>query len=181
MTDDEWMFRLGVTFKPEGVVSPEISALKDDEGSVAERVLYTKHRGHLLLMHSFQSFFIETLNLAARRIVENGWPEQREYSVALLQFYSLFRRFRTCEILFESGYPFDGLAHIRDVKDRTFLLCAIASNRFTFTEAFDAKEGIPLDDNYGEITRENRMKVSRRISQEFIGKSSGLLEGSKTA
>ena len=75
MTGDEWMFRLGAAFKPEGVVNPEISALANDEGSVAEGVLYKNHRGHLLLMHWFQSFFIETLNLAVRRVLENGWPE----------------------------------------------------------------------------------------------------------
>jgi hypothetical protein len=34
------MVRLGATFTAEGVVSQELSALANDEGSVAENVLY---------------------------------------------------------------------------------------------------------------------------------------------
>lgn len=180
MTGDEWMARLGATFKPEGVVSSEISGLARDEGLVADNVLYKSHRGHLLLMHSFQSFFIETLKRATQLIFAKGWPNGPNYSVALVQFHSLFQRFRACEILFEAGYPLDGMAHIRDIKDRAFVLCAIAKNRLTFIDAFGTKEGIPIDENYGDVTRENRMKVSRRISQEFIGKSSGLSEENQT-
>jgi hypothetical protein len=174
LSGDEWMARLETTFEPEGTVSTEIADLAASEGSVGEKILYKNHRGHLLLMHSFLSFFIETLNCAARLIRERGWPEGAHYPVTLVQFHSLFQRFRATEILFESGYPLDAMAHIRDVKDRAFLLCAIAKNRLTFMEAFGAKEGLPLDENYGDVTRNSRMKVSRRISQEFIGKSSGL-------
>lgn len=173
------MARLGAAFKPEGVVSSEIGALARSEGDVADQILYVKHRGQLLLMHSFQSFFIQTLNLATKHILENGRPEQQQYMVALLHFFGLFRRFRACEILFESGYPLDGLAHIRDVKDRAFLLCAIARNRLTFVEAFGGKEGLLVEEDYADVTRGNRMKVSSRVSQELMGKSSGLSEANQ--
>jgi hypothetical protein len=83
---------------------------------------------------------------------------------------------RACQILFESGYPLDGLAHIRDVKDRALLLCAIAKHRLTFVQAFGATDSLPVDEDYAEVTRQSRMKVSRRVFQEFLGKSSGLSE-----
>jgi hypothetical protein len=65
-------------------------------------------------------------------------------------------------------------AHIRDIKDRAFAICAIAANRLTFLEFFGIKEGLVMSDEWANETREHRMKVSNRIRHEFISKSSGL-------
>jgi len=45
---------------------------------------------------------------------------------------------------------------------------------------FGHREGLLVDEEYGNKTRDNRMKVSGRIRQEFIGKSSGLSPDDQT-
>ncbi|HTB14453.1 MAG TPA: hypothetical protein VK752_22940 [Bryobacteraceae bacterium] len=97
------------------------------------------------------------------------------YPVAFVGFANLFRRFRACEILYSRAYPLDGYALMRDLKDRAFMMAAVALNRMTFLDSLGLKEGLsPSQKDFGEKTAENRRKVDNRITQEFIGKSSGL-------
>jgi len=111
---------LSAAFGPPGAVSYEITSLAKAESAIADTILHTSHKGHRFLVDSFQSFFMQTLNRAVSLIREQGWPSPEHYMTALAQFAVLFRRFRAAHILFETGYPLDGVAHMRDVKDRAF-------------------------------------------------------------
>jgi len=174
LTDNEWSELLEKTFPNNGNATNEILALALSERDVPGKIFDNDCRGYLRLASAFITFFIETLNTATETIKIKGWPSSADYTVAFNHFFILFRRFRACELLFESGYPLDGMAHLRDVKDRVILLCAVAKNRTSFAEIAGVVEGIKFDEIAAKLTRDLRQKASNRISKEFMGPSSGL-------
>jgi hypothetical protein len=87
------------------------------------------------LLCSFQSFFIETLILASKEVSAYGWLKNApNYSVVLAAFFMLLRPFWSCEILYMKGYPLDGYALMRDIKDRALLIAGVSRNLTTFPQ-----------------------------------------------
>ncbi|MDA3936672.1 MAG: hypothetical protein PF636_07400, partial [Actinomycetota bacterium] len=161
MTVEKWQQRLEDNFTVGDIIGGhliDVIALEKDYG---QHVVSTFH-GRSVLMDSFQSFFIETLLSAEEWTRVNELPAGRPYySTILVYFLTVFRSFRACQVLFLSGYPLDGFSLIRDIKDRAFLLCAIAHNLTTF-EAVTA------------INKGERMKEERRVFSLLVGEDSGL-------
>jgi hypothetical protein len=126
MSVDEWHKRLADTFKVNGLVGGHLRIVHDAEDKVGD-YLVNGLRGQDALLCSFQSFFIETLMLTNKEVNARGWPKNApNYSVTLAAFFILFRRFRACEVLYIEGYPLDGYALMRDIKDRAFLFAGVA-------------------------------------------------------
>ncbi len=86
----------------------------------------------------------------------------------------MFRRFRACEILLLSGYPSDGYALLRGLKDLTIIVASIAHNLTTFPKTWGIKDDqILTEDNLHEITK-LRKQEEGRIWNLFLRKNSGL-------
>ena len=175
MTVAEWQKRLSDTFTVHGLVGGNLLTVQESEDAVGNHLVNT-FRGQNVLLDSFQSFFIETLSLANHQIIAADWPKDRlNYPVALTAFFNLFRRLRACEILYIKGYPLDGYALMRDIKDRAFMLAGVARNLVTFAEVIGAPP-TPIKDaaEYKKQSTRNRKDTEHRVMHEFIGKTSGL-------
>lgn len=173
MSVDEWHQRLAVTFKVDGLICGHMRIVDEAEDRVSHD-LSTSLRGQDALLCSFQSFFIETLVLAKEEVKAQGWPKG-SYSLAFAAFHILFGRFRACEILYWKGYPLDGYALMRDVKDRALLFAGVARNITTFGKIF----GLPVSptseaDRCGKEMTKNRKDNEHRVMQAMTGERSGL-------
>jgi hypothetical protein len=175
MSVDEWYKRLADTFKVNGLVGGHLRIVYDAEDRVGN-YLVSKFRGQDALLCSFQSFFIETLVLADRDIKAHGWPrDSPNYTVALAAFFNLFRRFRACEILYIKGYPLDGYALMRDIKDRALLMAGVAHNITTFERILGLPVSDPSNpDSYDKEPTRNRKNNEHRVMHAMTGKMSGL-------
>jgi hypothetical protein len=175
MTVAEWQKRLADTFTVNGLVGGNLLSVQNSEDAAGSYVEKT-FRGRAFLLDSFQSFFVDTLKLANQQVSLNGWPQDRShYSVAHVYFFSLFRRCRACEILYNRGYPLDAYALMRDIKDRAFMLAGVAHNMITFSGIIGAP-ATPINDpkEFKKKTTNNRKAAERRITSELMGATSGL-------
>lgn len=124
----EWQNRLEDNFTVGGVIGGNLLEILVLERAYGEYFAATFH-GQSVLIDSFQSFYIETLHNALQWVADHGWPEACEnYTPTLMQYVTIFRRFRACENLLLKGYPLDGYALLRDLKDRAILLAGIATH-----------------------------------------------------
>lgn len=172
---DEWHQRLAGTFKVDGLVGGHLRIVAEAEERVSND-LVTTFRGQDALLCSFQSFFIETLMMASKDISTLGGPKNApNYSVVLLAFFILFRRFRSCEILYIKGYPLDGYALMRDIKDRALLIAGVARNLTTFPQILGATGAPTIDGkNYRKQATRNRKDNEHCVMHAIVGKTSGL-------
>jgi hypothetical protein len=157
----EWQSRLEDAFSEGGIVGPYLLDVIALERAYGEHYIATFH-GQSVLMDSFQSFFVETLRRSERWIVDNGWPEDCAYYGAILVCYlTVFRSFRACQNLLLAGYPLDGFALLRDIKDRAILYCAMA-------------KGLSSWSAIHTLDKSKRLNEERRIFDLLIGKHSGI-------
>jgi len=164
MDVDKWQKRLEDNFTEYGVIGSHLLEIIDMEKAYGQYYASTFH-GQSVLMDSFQSFYIETIRSAQGWVVNNGWPENAPCYAPILFFYvTIFRSFRACQNLLVSGYPFDGYALLRDVKDRAILLCGIAHNLTSFQAIHALRKG-------------DRKREERKVFDRIIGKDSGLSVG----
>ena len=136
MDTAEWQKRLEDTFSSNGIVGARLLEVQEQEINCGLHVA-KQYTGQLTLIDSFQDFFIETLEKAIESL--NTFKETEEtksYQLIVLFYIILFRRFRSCENLLSKGYPLDGYALLRDLKDRAVLLGAITNNYSAFNELF---------------------------------------------
>jgi hypothetical protein len=174
MSVAEWQRQLADTFTVDGPVGGHLRIVDEAEGNVSN-YLITNFHGQDVLLSSFQGFFIETLLLANRRVQEHGWPKNApNYSVALAAFFNLFRRFRACEILYVKGYPLDGYALMRDIKDRALLYAGVARNITTFVKVLGLPATQASDPSYGKKATRNRKENEHLVMHAMTGKTSGL-------
>jgi hypothetical protein len=128
-------------------------------------------------------FFAETLQIQVEYHSQHGWPPQEpNYAVTFLMYLTMFRAVRATEVLSVHGYPLQGYALQRSIKDQIFVLWAVANNIVDSSELFGWQEGLALDGTRDEAmkkTAENRMKTERKIRSLIIGKESGLSEGAQ--
>ena len=95
----EWQKRLEDRFTVNGIVGGNLVNIFNQERACGEYFANT-FRGKNVLIDSFQSFYIDSLNNAFDFVKNNGWPRECEYyPVILHQFLSIFKSFRACENL----------------------------------------------------------------------------------
>jgi hypothetical protein len=87
----------------------------------------------------------------------------------------MFRSYRACENLLFKGYPFDGYALLRDLKDRAIFMCAISHNISSFSRlyGYDAKMELKTPEDLKKL-KDKCMKEENRILNKIIRKESGL-------
>jgi hypothetical protein len=175
MSVDEWHKRLADTFKVNGLVGGHLLIVHEAEDNVGNYLVNT-FRGQNALLDSFQSFFIETLTVANSQIAVSGWPRNApNYSVTLAAFFNLFRRFRACEVLYLKGYPLDGYALMRDIKDRALLIAGVARNLTTFPKILGAPAAPSIaGKEYSKQATRNRKDNEQHVMHAMTGKTSGL-------
>lgn len=154
-----------------GVVGGHLCEVFNFENTYADSFAERYH-GQFVLIDSFQSFYIETIRLAYKWIAENGWPQSCEsYSVILLYSVIIFRSFRACEILLTKGYPLDGYALLRDLKDRAVFLGGIAHN-ITKVSKIIGYEG--FKSGTAKKIKKERKNEEYRVLGRMIRRESGL-------
>jgi len=91
----------------------------------------------------------------------------------------MFRTVRATEVLSVKGYPLQGYALQRSIKDQVFTLWAIANNMMGFGELFGWQEASTFGGTRDEGLKKmaaSRMKAEHKIRSLIIGKESGLSE-----
>ena len=174
MDVSEWQERLEKFFTVNGVVGGYLSEILDLESQYGEYI-FKKFHGQRVLMDSYFSFFIETIRAANRAVKEKGWPLNSPYYGPTVLFYvTLFRSFRAADNLLTKGYPLDGYALLRDIKDRAIFLAAIAHGITSLSRIFGYAGNRALTDETYKKLKAERKKEERRIFNEIIRKKSGL-------
>lgn len=170
----KWQKRLENNFTEYGVVGGHL--LKIIEMEKAYGAFYAKtFRGQSVLIDAFQSFYIETIRSVQGWVANHGWPKEYEnYALIFLLYVTTFRSFRACENLLTSGYPLDGYALLRDLKDRAILVCGIAHNLTSFPAIYGYSGKKAITDAIWRRIKEDRKKEERRIFNLIIRKHSNL-------
>ncbi|MFH1934636.1 MAG: hypothetical protein ABIN18_24090 [Pseudomonadota bacterium] len=128
----EWQKRLEDNFSFRGRIDRNLLEVYKMEKAYGEYLNNTFH-GQRVLINSFQDYFVETIHCALDWVNQNGWPDKcKNYPVILLYYVTMFKSFRACENLLRTGYPLDGYALMRDLKDRSIFLVGIAHNIVSF-------------------------------------------------
>ena len=174
---NQWQKRLEDNFSSNGIVGGHLFEIFDLEKKCGESFANTYH-GQSVLIDSFQSSYIETIRSAYTWIAQNGWQEGSHYYSTILVFYVVnFRSFRACENLLMKGYPLDGYALLRDLKDRAVFLGAIANNITTFHKIYYGYAGAGTDtEKVWKKHKNERKKEENRVLGWMLRKDSGLPE-----
>lgn len=174
MNVEQWQRRLEENFTTKGAIGGNLFDVLDREKACRESFFQIFH-GQAVLSESFQSFFVETLKTVRQWIASNGWPPAcPNYVFIYVYYWVMFRRFRACEILLLSGYPFDGYALLRGLKDQTIVLAGIAHNLTTLTRTWGAMDGQTLtEDDFDGLTN-RRIQEDKKIWRLLLRKDSGL-------
>jgi hypothetical protein len=92
-----------------------------------------------------------------------------------MYYVVLFRSFRACENLLLKGYPLDGYALLRDLKDRCIFLAAIAHNITTYPAIQGVKglDELTLEDKRKKMLN-LRKKEENRVMNNMLRSKSGL-------
>lgn len=171
----EWQQRLIDNFSHDGTVGANLHPVIDAENAYGYHFVSTYH-GQNYLIESFQSFFFESLERARSKVYENGWPDdQPNYAPVLIYFVTMFRSYRACENLFLKGYPYDGYALLRDLKDRAIFLSAIAQGitNFQAIMGYPDKDAEITDDAMKRLLSDKK-KEEIRVLNLMIRGGSGL-------
>lgn len=174
MDVSEWQNRLERYFTINGVVGGHLLEIIDKEKKYGEFVI-TKFHGQRVLMDSFFSFFIETIRTANSDVKKKGWPANNpEYGPTVLLYVTLFRSFRAAENLFTRGYPLDGYALLRDIKDRSIFLGAIVNGITSLSKILGYVGNKALTEETYRKLKTERKKEEFRVLDLMIRKKSGL-------
>ena len=175
----EWQKRLEDTFSEDGLIGKRLLNIIEMEKEYGQYVMQ-KFSGYRFLTESFFDFYIETLQAANDWISMNGTPSDApSYSSVFLFYVMSFRRLRAAENLFLCGYPMDGYALLRDMKDRAICMGAIMNRLGSFSSLYLGERHI--DDQGKTLTRDEYIAVSKRrakkeraVRKQMIGEESGL-------
>jgi hypothetical protein len=174
----QWQDRLHEAFDHNGVLGGKfLLGVTQLEGLVGQHFV-GKYHGHRLLTDAFLDFFAETLQTQLAFHSQCGWPKNEpNYVPTFLMYLTIFHTVRATEVLSVNGYPLQGYALQRSIKDQVFTLWAMANNMMGLIEMFGWQEGLTFSATRTEDNRKiaaNRMKIERKIRSLIIGKESGL-------
>jgi hypothetical protein len=172
----EWQSRLENYFKVNGITGKPLLPVLAMESDYGRYVVET-FLGQFVLMDSFFAFFIETVNRAVTLGRSKKWPPEYSTYPLVLQYYiTVFRSFRAAENLLKCGYPLDGYALLRDLKDRAIFAGALAHGKTSFYKLF----GSPNVQSLTSITQKEYRQIKkrckdeeRRVLNEMIRRESG--------
>jgi hypothetical protein len=190
MTDEEskqrisqWQDRVHETFDYNRMLGGKfLFPMMQLAGTVGE-LFIKNYRGHRLLTDAFLDFYGDTLQTQLSFHSRNGWPSNEQfYPLTFLMHLTVFRTVRATEVLSVKGYPLQGYALQRSIKDQVFILWAIAKNVVSFGELFGWQGAFTSGGTRDEVLRKmaaKRMMAENKIRSLIIGKESGLSEGTQ--
>jgi hypothetical protein len=170
--------RLMDAFTVKGILGKKVLSVIYYEKAYGEYVEET-WRGHSILSHSFQEFYIETIQAATSVWQEKERkPTPPNYSETILWHFGNFRNLRAVDILFHNGYPMDGFARLRHIKESAIWGGAMLGGVTTYTDIKGLQSvlftGKPVTSADWTKFRKNRKKEERRVFGPMIRKESGL-------
>lgn len=174
----EWMKRLENTFSTEGIIGARLLDIIDSEKAYESYVI-KKFQGYHILMDSFFDFYIETLKKSNELFLKSEPTESdMDYRLISLLHITSFKNLRASENLFLKGYPLDGYALLRDLKDRAIFLAAIVNGLSSFSALYGYKDlkGTMSKEDFQEKVFQARLKEEKRILEYMVRKKSGLDE-----
>jgi hypothetical protein len=187
----QWSNRLRTSFTREGVHAPELLEVRLAEAA-HEQITQGVCSAHTLLIDSFLSFTIETINLARASYPQRPTGSgNRYYGAHLGEYLLVVRSVRAAEALLRAGYPLDGFGLVRDIKEQALLHAAIALRLTTFQkvngyDALPARLPEPPKQSRDVLAdakqrydvfvaiRKARRKEQRRVLDNMTGSTSGL-------
>lgn len=179
MNVSEWQRRLESTFSKNGIIGSKLVDIINQESEYGNYVINTFH-GYGVLQDSFFDFFIETLQRANQFGRKHGIPKEAPYyNITFLTQLTNFRNFRAAENLLLKGYPLDGYALLRDLKDRAIFQAAIMKDITTFKKLRGhdiletAKGNLSSDSDLYKKAKNQQKSQERRILNLFLGEKSG--------
>ena len=139
-----------------------------------------RYRGYYLLTNSFFDFYIETLQLARSQIQEYQVFQKLNYVPILLFFVTMLKSSRATESLYVAGYPLDGYALLRDLKDQAIFAAAIVTGVSSFSALYGyrdfVKRGEVLTPQKYEVLRKERKKEEERVLKLMLREDSDIEE-----
>lgn len=173
-----WQDSLFDAFSHNGVLGGAVLSSVLEAEPLVGGTFINKYYGHRVLADSFMEFFGRTLMTQLAFNQTNGWPQnQPHYATCLMMYLTMFRAFRSSELLALHGYPMQGYVIQRSLKDQAFALCAAANGLARFGELF-GWEGVQgnLNEQQAEDVVKSRRKAEARVVDQLIGSKSGLSE-----
>jgi hypothetical protein len=175
MNAEEWEARLESYFSDGVSVGGRIMSTIKAEQDYGLKVTMLFH-GYQKLSDSFQSFLLETIEVADRLWDRGKGGGDGWYPRLLLGYATVYRSVRAAETLYIRGYPLSGYALLRDLKDRAFVFSAIGRSETTYQKAIGmeqfADKELTKDDF--EAIRKARIKTEKEIRRKTTGAESGL-------
>ena len=175
---EELQQELEEAFTTEGILGKRILAIAQRELDYKILVEST-FRGHQVLSLSFQEFFAETLEISASVWKEdNRKPTPPTFSEIFRWQLANFRNLRASTIIFSNGYPFDGLARLRQLKESALFLGAMLAGLTTYPkingdDPNDIEKGGTFTREESGKRRTRRKKEESRVLGLMLRKKSG--------
>lgn len=172
----EWQKNLEENFSDNGVFGGRILSPIIEQEQICGAYFIQNFHGHRVLADSFLDFFAITLRFAGEGHSRHGWPEHPYYPICLVEFITQFRGMRAAELLSVNGYPLDGYALQRNLKDQAVSLGAIVGGISSFPALYGLKESTttPRTKNDQRAALNRRKDEEKRIFSQMIGKNSGM-------
>lgn len=173
-----WQKRLEDNFSHHDVVGGSLlPTIMEMERACGKQYVHG-YKGHRVLADAFLDFFAITLNDVAVRVTNHGWPKAMPYySTCLASFLTLFRSMRAAEMVAVSGYALDGYALLRNAKEQSLCLGAIAAGLSSFPALLGVK-GMPTGRQWTPAEHDQALRKreteENRIRSHMVGKDSGL-------
>jgi hypothetical protein len=178
---DEWQQKLEDNFSYRGVVGGKLLPLVMEQERLCGAQFIRTFHGHRIHTDSFLDFFAQTLDSTAALRYQIGWPQDTPYYVpCLLGFVTQFRGMRAAEILSVNGYPLDGYALQRNLKDQAIFIGSVVTAISSFPALYGLKRTAGAKQPWSEEDHErvfrDRLDEEARVLDHTIGRRSGLAE-----
>jgi hypothetical protein len=174
----KWQKQLHDTFDHKGVLGGKFLSPTMELEDLAGAHFIKRFHGHRLLTDAFLDLYAETMQKQLQFHNQCGWPtNEPHYAISFLMYVTMFRAVRATELLSVKGYPLQGYALQRSIKDQVLILCAAANNIMSFGQMFGwegSTTDAPFTPEDAKTMAQKRMKSERYIRSMIIGKKSGL-------
>jgi hypothetical protein len=170
--------RLSDEFTTDGILGKRVDDVihcESDYGAFVEN----SYKGYCILSRSIQEFYMDTLQTAASVWTKKDNPPPPLTCVdTWLWHLANFRSIRAVDILFHNGYPMDGFARLRHLKESALYLGAMLGGLTSYfrIKGYDdvMTAGKPFTQEDADRVKKNRKKEEKRILDLMLRENSGL-------
>lgn len=181
MKVEEWQKLITDNFSSGGITGASILPLLDAERQYGIDSL--EYNGHRHLADAFYGFFYDTLRLAEKQH-QGVAPDERigNWMYLCIHYASILKNFRSADILLNSGYPFNGYALFRDLKDRIITIGGLIAGHIS-VKKFIGFAPSPEQNEISNLTLEKlskrKKKAKTSVMKRMFGKKSPLSKETK--